>query len=248
MSPRDRYLTVHGRKPVLEALETGQPVARIHLAERLDADFTNRVLDLARAREVRVERTSDRRLTAIARSGQHQGVVADVQAPRMVPLMAFLEQRTGRLHATTVLVLDHIHNPANLGMILRTATAAGIDGVVVPDVGTAAVGPVAIKASAGVAFHAPILRVDKVEYAVTQLADARFEIVGLEAGGDSLFDCELAERIAVVVGNETDGLSEEVRAACHRSVSLPLANGVESLNVAVAASVVAYEMVRRALS
>jgi 23S rRNA (guanosine2251-2'-O)-methyltransferase len=248
MSPRDRYLTVHGRKPVLEVLETGQPVARIHLAERLDADFTNRVLDLARAREVRVERTSDRRLTAIARSGQHQGVVADVQAPRMVPLMAFLEQRTGRLHATTVLVLDHIHNPANLGMILRTATAAGIDGVVVPDVGTAAVGPVAIKASAGVAFHAPILRVDKVEYAVTQLDDARFEIVGLEAGGDSLFDCELPERIAVVVGNETDGLSEEVRAACHRSVSLPLANGVESLNVAVAASVVAYEMVRRSLS
>jgi len=248
MSPRDRYLTVHGRKPVLEALEAGQPVARIHLAERLDADFTNRVLDLARAREVRVERTSDRRLTAIARSGQHQGVVADVKAPRMVPLMAFLEQRTGRLHATTVLVLDHIHNPANLGMILRTATAAGIDGVVVPDVGTAAVGPVAIKASAGVAFHAPILRVDKVEYAVTQLDDARFEIVGLEAGGDSLFDCELPERIAVVVGNETDGLSEEVRAACHRYVSVPLANGVESLNVAVAASVVAYEMVRRSLS
>ncbi len=132
-------------------------------------------------------------------------------------------------------------------MILRTATAAGLDGIVVPDAGTAEIGPVAIKASAGVAFDAPILRVDRLEYAMVQLADARFEIVGLEAAGSSLFGADLGERLAVVVGNETEGLSSEAREACGRFVSLPLANGVESLNVAAAASVVCYELVRRRL-
>lgn len=245
MSPRDRYLTVHGRKPVLEALQQGQAVARIHLVERAQGDVLQQILELAKARDVAVERTSERRLVALARSGQHQGIVADVRAPRMQPLLAFLEQRTGRQHATTVVVLDHVHNPANLGMILRTATAAGIDGIVVPDAGTAAIGPVAIKASAGVAFAAPILRVDRVEYAMTQLTDARFQIVALDAGGDSLFDAPLDERIALVVGNETTGLSAEARAGCSQTISLPLENGVESLNVAAAASIAVYELVRR---
>lgn len=245
MSPRDRYLTVHGRKPVVEALRSSHQVARVHLADKVRGDTIDTILELARRRDVPVERVSERRLAAVARSGQHQGVVADVRAPRMQPLMAFLEQRTGRHHATTVLVLDRIHNPANLGMILRSATAAGLDGIVVPESGTAGIGPVAIKASAGVAFSAPILRVDEAEYAMVQLRDARFELVAVDSGGPSLFEAELSDRVALVLGNETEGLSTAVRDACTRTVSLPLAEGVESLNVAAAASIVAYDMVRR---
>ncbi len=245
MSPSDRYLTVHGRKPVLEALQQGRAIARIHLSERGQGPVVGEILDLARQRDVVVERVSEKRLAALARSGQHQGVVADVRAPRLQTLLGFLEQRTGRQHATTLLVLDRVHNPANLGMILRSATAAGIDGIVVPEAGTADIGPVAIKASAGVAFQAPILRVDRVEYAMTQLVDARFAIVALDAGGDSIFEAVLGDRLALVVGNETEGLSAQTRAACTQTVSLPLANGVESLNVAAAATVAVYELMRR---
>lgn len=245
-APRTRHLTVHGRKPVLEALRSGLPVARVHLADGARGDTIAEILDAARRSGVTVERTSEHRISAIARTGRHhQGVVADITAPRMATLAAFLEQRTGRNHATTVLVLDQVHNPANVGMILRTATAAGVDGVVVPDTGTAEIGPVAIKASAGVAFAAPILRVDRAEYAVNQLVEARFEVVAVDAGGEHLFEAPLDQRVALVVGNETTGLSPEVRASCTRTVSLPLAGGVESLNVAAAAAVVCYELVRR---
>jgi 23S rRNA (guanosine2251-2'-O)-methyltransferase len=163
----------------------------------------------------------------------------------MQPLMAFLEQRTGRDHATSVLVLDAVHNPANLGMILRTATGAGVDGIVVPEVGTAEIGPLVIKASAGVAFSAPILRIDRAEYALAQLADARFELVAVDAGGPSLFDADLSDRVALVLGNETAGISPEAREHCDHTVSLPLSNDVESLNVAAAAAVVSYEIARR---
>ncbi len=245
-SPREKYLTIYGRKPVLEALEGSLSVARVHLADNAGGDAVERILAAARARGVRVDRVSERRVSSISRNGkQDQGVVADVAAPRMQSLMAFLEQRTGRHHATTVLVLDGIHNPANVGMILRTATAAGLDGIVVPDAGTAEIGPLVVKASAGVAFAAPILRIDRPEYALAQLRDARFEIAAVDAGGPSIFDAEFGDRVALVLGNETTGLAAEVRELCDNVVSLPLHNDVESLNVAAAAAVACYEVVRR---
>jgi len=245
-SPREKYLTIYGRKPVLEALEGSMAVARVHVADNAGGDIVERILAAAKGRGVQVQRVSERRVSSISRNGkQDQGVVADVAAPRMSSLMTFLEQRTGRDHATAVLVLDGIHNPANLGMILRTATAAGLDGIVVPDHGTAEIGPLTIKASAGVAFQAPILRIDRAEYALAQLTDARFDVVAVDAGGDTLFDAALGERVALVLGNETAGISAESLEYCTRTVSLPLTNGVESLNVAAAAAIVAYDVVRR---
>ena len=245
-TPREKYLTIYGRKPVLEALEGSVAVARVHLADNAGGDVVERILAVAKHRGVQVQRVSERRVSSISRNGkQDQGVVADVAAPRMQPLMAFLEQRTGRDHATSVLVLDAVHNPANLGMILRTATGAGVDGIVVPEVGTAEIGPLVIKASAGVAFSAPILRIDRAEYALAQLADARFELVAVDAGGPSLFDADLSDRVALVLGNETAGISPEAREHCDHTVSLPLSNDVESLNVAAAAAVVSYEIARR---
>ncbi len=245
-SPRSKYLIVYGRKPVLEALRGGLPVAQVHLADAAGGETVARIVEAAKARGVRVHRVPERRVHAISGNGrQDQGVAADVVAPRMQALSSFVEQRTGRRHATSVLVLDGITTPANVGMILRTATAAGVDGVVVPDAGTAEIGPLAVKASAGVAFVAPILRVDRAEHAVAQLAEARFDVLALAPGGEDLLDAHLGDRVALVLGSETSGISAEVRAGCIRTVSLPLADGVESLNVAAAAAVACYELVRR---
>jgi 23S rRNA (guanosine2251-2'-O)-methyltransferase len=245
MSLRDQYLVVHGRKPVLEALKAGYEIGMIHLSSRASGGVINTIEEVARTRGVKVEHVSENRINALTRSGQHQGVAADVRAHRMQSLPSFLEQRTGRNYGTAVLVLDGIHNPANLGMILRSATAAGITGVVVPDEGTASVGAVAIKASAGVAFKAPILRIDNALNAVTQLIEKRFEAIAVDAEGETIFTAEFSDRVALVFGNETVGITPEIRGLCSRTVSLPLHNGVESLNVAMAASIISYEITSR---
>jgi 23S rRNA (guanosine2251-2'-O)-methyltransferase len=173
-------------------------------------------------------------------------VVADVVAPGMEPVERFLDRRRrGRDWATVVLVLDRVHNPANVGMILRTAVGAGLDGVVVPHAGTADIGPVTVKASAGLAFSAPILRAATTEDALDALRAARFAVLGLASQGEPLFAADLPERVAFVLGNESDGLSPGALERVDALVSIPLAPGVESLNVAVAAGVVAYEVVRR---
>jgi 23S rRNA (guanosine2251-2'-O)-methyltransferase len=248
MSPRDRFLTVVGRKPVIEALhQSTLTIDKVLLAESASGPEIDTITGMAASRRVPIERVSTHKVTAVARSNRHhQGVVADVVAAGMQPLVEFCEQRTrGRDWACSVLLLDHVHNPANVGMILRSATAAGVDGVVVPHRGTADIGSVAIKASAGIAFRAPILRTDTSDDAVTTLLDHRFALIGLASGGDPIHDAELPERGAYVIGNESDGLAPSVAGRCERMLSIPLDNGVESLNAAVAASLLAYEIRRR---
>jgi len=238
-----------GRKPVIEALhDPSLTFDKILLSERARGDEINTITGMAASRKVRVEKVSETKVTAVARNARHhQGVVADVVAPAMEHLAEFCERRRrGKDWACSLLLLDHVHNPANVGMILRSATAAGIDGVIVPHKGTAEIGPVAIKASAGVAFRSTILRCETTTDALSTLREHRFQLVGLDGNGMSLFDADLPERAAYVVGNESSGLSDSAAESVDLLLSIPLRNDVESLNAAVAASIVGFELARRA--
>jgi len=248
VSPKDRFVTVYGRKPVLEALaDRGLTVDKVLLADNAGGPAVREIMDAAAQRGVPVQRASAHRVKVLAGNGRHdQGVLADVVAPRMRPLAAFLSGLAGVGTAASVLVLDQITNPANVGMILRTATAAGLDGVVLPRRGVPGVDPLVVKASAGVAFHAPVLRCATAAEACSALSDAGFSLLGLAAGAPySVFTAPLPRRAAFVLGNETSGVSDPVRAAVDRWLSIPMAGGVESLNVASAAAVLCFELVRR---
>ncbi len=242
-SPRDRYITIYGRMPVREALnDPSLSVAKVVVAENSNGRSFDDILRTADRQGIPVEWATPHRVKLLAGNGRHdQGVVADIEAPRMTPLKSFLANRGRR--PTNVFLLDGVTNPSNVGMILRSATGAGIDGVVLPRFGTPHVGPLVIKASAGVAFHAPIVNAATSAEAVNSLRDAGFRIYGLSARSrKSLFNTELAKRAAFVFGGETDGITIET----DTDLSIPLHGGVESLNVAVAASVVAFEVVTRA--
>ncbi|MEJ2864186.1 TrmH family RNA methyltransferase [Actinomycetospora flava] len=245
VSPKDAFVTVYGRKPVLEAL--GDPaleVDKVVLAEGADRDAVRTFTEAARARGLVLQRASAQRVKVLAGNGrQDQGVLADVVAPRMRPLEHFLEDLTG---PARVLVLDGLTNPANVGMMLRSATGAGLEGVLLPRRGAPSIDPLVIKASAGVAFHAPVLRARTAADGLGALAEAGFVLFGLDGPGPtSLFDAELPDRVALVVGGETDGLTDDVRAELHGTLTIPLAEGVESLNAAVAASIACFELARR---
>ncbi|UVS81730.1 Putative TrmH family tRNA/rRNA methyltransferase [Actinokineospora sp. UTMC 2448] len=239
-SPKDRFLTVYGRKPVLEALaDPSLTIDKVLLADNARAP---EILRAARDRGVAVHRATAQRVKVLAGNGkQDQGVLADVVAPRMRSLSSAL----GSL-PRTVLLLDGITTPANVGMILRTATAAGVGGIVVPRRGVAGLDPLVVKASAGVAFTAPVLRCYTAVEAATSLRSAGYPLVGLAADARrTVFAADLPSRCAYVLGGETHGVSPEVRDLVTDWVSIPMAGGVESLNVASAAAVLCFELVRR---
>jgi 23S rRNA (guanosine2251-2'-O)-methyltransferase len=244
VSPRDRFVTVYGRNPVIEVLDDPRLVVdKVVLAEGVRGHGIGEIIGLARDRGVPLQRASAERVKKLAGNGrQDQGVFADVVAPRMRPLDDALDDVTLR----RILLLDGITTPANVGMILRTATAAGIDGVVVPRRGVASIDPLVVKASAGVAFRAPILKAATAAEAAQALAAAGFHLVGLAADGpSSLFEATWPEHVAFVLGSETAGVAAEVAEHVRSWVSIPMAGGVESLNVAAAAAVVCFEVARR---
>lgn len=234
------FLTIYGRMPVLEALlDDAVRVDKVLLARSARGESVDDIVRAASARGVAVQRVAPEKVTRISGNGRHdQGVVADVDAPGLGELADWLPGPA----ACALLVLDGVTNPANVGMVVRTVTAAGLDGVVLPRAGSPDVGPLVIKASAGVAFRATVLQTATAASGVAALAAAGVEVIGLRGGGESVFGAPLPDRVAFVLGNETDGVS----VAVDRWLSIPLANDVESLNVAVAAGIVAYEVSQRA--
>jgi 23S rRNA (guanosine2251-2'-O)-methyltransferase len=245
-SRRDTFITVYGRMPVIEVLlDASLEVDKVVLAAPGRGEGVQRIRDLADGRGIPVQEATGQRVKLLAGNGKHdQGVVADVVAPKMAALAERLEEDRGLREG--VLVLDGVTNPANVGMIIRTATAAGMSGVVLPQVGSPSVDPLVIKASAGVAFRAPILRSRTAVAAVEALRGKGHRTDGLTGGAArSLYREDFPPDAVFVLGNETDGLSAAVSAQLDGVLSIPMAGGVESLNVSSAAAVVCFEVARR---
>jgi 23S rRNA (guanosine2251-2'-O)-methyltransferase len=233
---------VYGRNPVIEVLgDATLRVDKIVVATNAGGHSIDHAVRLAQRSGVRVEYAPPSRVKFLAGNGrQDQGIVADVVAPGMMPLARYLRD-LGR-DGSRLFLLDGVTNPGNVGMIIRSATAAGLSGVVLPRAGTPHVGPLVIKASAGIAFRAPLLNTATASGAASELRAAGFVRYGLSARARrSLFDAELAPRAVFVLGGESAG----VRVTVDEELAIPMRHGVESLNVAAAASVVAFEVSRR---
>jgi 23S rRNA (guanosine2251-2'-O)-methyltransferase len=182
-----------------------------------------------------------RRLRELAGGAAHQGVVAFVQAYRYYDWYQLLARGPECL-----LVADQISDPRNLGALVRSAEAAGVGGLIVPQDRSASVNAVVAKAAAGATSSLPIARVVNLARAFGELKDTGYWIVGLDAGAPrSLFDFAFPDLCALVVGAEGKGLRPLIRSKCDHVVSIPMLGRVGSLNVSVAAAAALYERVRQ---
>jgi 23S rRNA (guanosine2251-2'-O)-methyltransferase len=170
---------------------------------------------------------------------RHQGVVAEAKPFSAVSLRDLLERR--RAEPPLLLLLDGVQDPQNLGAILRTADAAGVHGVIVPERRAAPVTPAVARASAGGVDYVDIAQVTNLARAIDDLKQAGIWVYGLDAGGAQRFDRADYDRpVAIVAGAEGTGLSRLVRERCDLLLNIPIAGHVESLNVSVATSLALY--------
>lgn len=238
-----RGLTLYGRKPALEALQDpALTIHCLHLAEsNRPSGIIAQIIAEAERRGVAIRHHDRQALSRISKNGrQDQGVALDVVCPRFMSLEAFIDAAKG---PQTILALDGLTNPQNVGMIIRSAVAAGIDGVLYPKRGIASLGPLVIKASAGNIFRAPLIRCESTVAAVTTLKSEGYQVAILEASATaSLFEFRATGNVVAVLGGESDGIGREVEALADTRLSIPMGNGVESLNVAVTAALVAFQL------
>jgi 23S rRNA (guanosine2251-2'-O)-methyltransferase len=234
-------LTIYGRNPVLEALQDKQiEVLRLHLARsNKDSSIIRQLKTLAEQRDIPISLHGKLELSRISRnSRQDQGVAADLLCPSLQDASC-LSQRTA---AGRFIALDGINNPQNLGMAIRSVGASACDGLLISrQAGNTRLSPLVVKASAGAFFKTPIYTCDELETCLRDIQDAGFTIVTLNADATtSLLEMQLPERCVFVLGNETEGISPEVARLADVNVAIPLQRGIESLNVAVTAALVAF--------
>lgn len=238
---------VEGRNAVIEVLRSDMPVRRILLADGTkDAAPLREVEKLAARRDVRIERVARRRLDQLSEHGAHQGVMAEVEPFRFASLEPLLLAAADKPRSL-IIALDGVTDPGNLGAIVRSAEVAGADAVLVPKRRSAAVTAATFKASAGALAHLPLVQETNLVRALERLKEAGYWIAGADAGRDArrAWDVDLDGRLVLVLGAEGQGLSRLARETCDFIVSLPVAGQVDSLNVAQAATVLAFEWVRR---
>ena len=234
-------MIIYGINPVLEALRAGR-VKALRVGNRAD-DRLKQLLALADERGVRVTRVPADALDRDSRRGVHQGVVADVSEAKDYSVDELIREAAG---APLIVVLDGIEDPHNLGAILRTADAAGVDGVVIQSRRAAARDGAAAKASAGAVAHVKVAEVVNIARAIEELKEAGVWTVGLAGEAADSYDAvDFTLPTAVVLGAEGPGLRRLVRERCDRLASIPMRGHVGSLNVSVAAGIVLFEAVRQ---
>jgi 23S rRNA (guanosine2251-2'-O)-methyltransferase len=234
-------MLIYGINPVLEALRAGR-VKELRVSERAGGRAIE-VIKSADRDGIPVRRVTPGELDRLARGGVHQGIAAE-----LVPIDRYdVGDLVRGAHDTPlIVVLDGIEDPHNVGAILRTADAAGADGVIRQSRRAAALDGVAAKASAGAVSHVKIADVVNIARALEELKDAGIWTVGLSGDSSKRLDqVDLTIPTALVFGAEGSGLRRLVRDRCDWLASIPMKGHVQSLNVSVAAGIALFEAVRQ---
>lgn len=236
---------VEGRQAVLEMLRSGRPIERLLISQGRKGRTMEELVRAAEARRIPMELVDAQVLDGLSRTGRHQGVIAIGPTPAAWELDHLLRQLAGRPEAL-ILACDQVQDPQNVGALIRSADAAGADGVVVPARRNAALTPAVERAAAGATSYLPWVEVVNLARALTRLQEAGFWVIGLDAAGEeSLWEADLPRRLVVVVGAEGTGLRPLVRQRCDQLVRIPMRGHVGSLNVSVAGALCLFEVLRR---
>lgn len=237
---------IAGRHPVLEALRSDRPVHKIWIAEGVAKHQAAPILQAAKEAGVPVQFVDRRKLDQTVPGIQHQGIAAQSAVWDYAEVEDMLAAAADRGEPPLLLVLDEIEDPHNLGSMLRTADASGVHGIIIPKRRAVGLTATVAKVSAGAVEYVPVARVANLAQTIDSLKKRGIWVAGTDLAAEKdAYETDLTGPLALVIGNENRGLGRLVREKCDFLVKLPMAGRIQSLNAAVAAGVLLYEIVRQ---
>lgn len=241
---------IEGIRPVEELLNSSTPIESIWIAKPLmRRPDIQAISATASHRGIAVNVVPAEVIDQKARTKSSQGVLAYAATIRTHEFNDWFEKyHASKKSAGFLLLLDHIEDPQNFGAIIRSADAAGVQAIIFPTHRAAPINSTVVKASAGAAFHVPLVGVGSLRQAIIELAEENIAVVGLDLTGTvPHYQYFWTGDVALVVGSEHKGLSKPVRDACSALVRIPMSGKIESLNASAATAVVLFEVVRQRL-
>jgi len=237
----DKVITIYGRNAILEALlDDSLEIYKLHLSNsNKRVEVINKIISLANNRGIEIAYHNNQALSRISKnSKQDQGVALDIILKHSINEKDFIKNSSNY----RLLALDGVTNPQNLGMIIRSATAGNIDAIILPTKGVAQISPLVIKASVGTIFKLPIIKSDKLYKTLKLFQSNGATLYTLSSYAKNNYkDTKYSDKTIFILGNESEGVSNEIEDLSDKSISIPMNRGVESLNVAITASLLAFD-------
>ncbi|MDD3396022.1 MAG: 23S rRNA (guanosine(2251)-2'-O)-methyltransferase RlmB [Acidaminococcaceae bacterium] len=235
-----------GRNAVLEALKRGRSLNKLYILDGARGGSIGEITALARESRVPIEYTRLEKLDELAAGMRHQSVVALGAPIEFQSLETVLATVKAKAKVPFLLLLDELQDPQNVGALIRTANAAGVDAVLLPSRRSCPLNAVVSKISAGAVEYVPVVQIGNISQTIQELQKQGFWVIGADMAGESqYYEADLTGAIVVVVGAEGKGLGRLVKEKCDLLVRIPMLGQVASLNASVAGAILLYEVVRQ---
>ncbi len=239
--------SIFGIHSIEEALASDQEIDKIFVLKGSDNDALENIVQEARNQKIALSFVPIQKLDKLAH-GNHQGVVASIAPIKTISVEALIESAFEKTSTPLFLLCDEITDVRNFGAIVRTAECAGVQGIIIPKQGSAAINDQVAKTSAGALFNIPIARANHLKDAIFYLQSYDVQLVAAsEKAGTSVYDVDFKKPSAIIMGNEGKGVSKSILKMCDVQAKLPMIGQTDSLNVSVAAALFIYEAVRQNL-
>ncbi len=236
---------IYGIRPAIEAIKAGKEIEKIFLQNGLKGEGFRELFGLIKELEIPFQFVPIEKLNRLSRQN-HQGVItylSEIPYQKLEDLIpAVYEQGSTPLF----LILDRITDVRNLGAIARTAECAGVDGLLIPARGSAMINSDAIKTSAGALYKLPVIRSENLKESILFLKNSGLSIIAVTEKANHLYtQADLNKPLALIMGSEGEGISEEYLKLCDSTLNIPVSGEIESLNVSVACGVILFETIRQ---
>lgn len=235
---------LYGKHMILTLLEEKKQVNKIFLQKGLSITNIKRILKLVNEQGIVYQEVPKSKLDELTDGANHQGIVATLPAYQYQDLEDALTLAKERQEDPFLLILDEIEDPHNLGSILRTADATGVHGIIIPKRRSVGLTGVVAKTSTGAIEHVPVIRVTNLSQTIHQLKERGIWVFATNMNGEDMRHWNSQGPLALVIGNEGKGVSENIQKISDGIVTIPMVGHVQSLNASVAASILMYEVAR----
>lgn len=197
------------------------------------------ILSLVKKLNLKLEYKEKWELDKLAKNN-HQGIIMVVEDFNYTPIEDFLNLENGKL-----VILDHLEDPHNLGAIIRTVEASGIDGIILPKNRSVEVNETVSKTSVGALYNVKISQVGNLNQTIKRLKDHGYWIIGTDMDGEDYTSIKYPDKCVIVIGSEGFGISRLIKESCDYVVKIPMNGKINSLNASVAAGIIIYELIRK---
>lgn len=236
---------IYGTRAVIEAILAGKDIDKVMVQTGLSNELVRELFNVARERNISVQMVPAERLKRIS-TRNHQGVICMLSPVPFASVENLIAQAYEEGREPFFLMLDRVTDVRNFGAMVRTAECAGIDGIIIPEKGSAPITADSMKTSAGALNYVPICREKDLKKTIRLLQESGIRIVACTEKTDKdLYNFNLTGPMALVVGSEEDGISDPILREADDLARIPLKGKIGSLNVSVAAAVAMYEVVRQ---